>query len=240
MSRSSKILGGFPGRDHGCFELSRRCVRRQPDQGHRGCRGRAREHAGRLRPGGGPERHGRFDAQLALHAAEPDWHAGAPGRQRARPGPGNQERRRRDGNGDPAALRDARLAYRCRRIGAGRLQKPAGRDLAGDPAAGRRQRGVRRGAGARRDRCVCRLGRRHQRHEERPHLRAHLVGRDRRTRDPVQPRRHAHGSPVAAQSRLHDRPPHCAGDQRPSGRRWGHRHRSRQCRHCRANRTATS
>ena len=55
-------------------------------QGHRRRRGRPREPADRLRPGGRPEQHRRQAGQRRVHPRIADRHAGAAGREHPRPG----------------------------------------------------------------------------------------------------------------------------------------------------------
>ena len=89
-------------------------------------RGRARQPARRLRPGGRAEQHRRQARQRRVHPRIADRHAGAAGRQHARPGgeAGDQERRRGDGHGRPAGLRPQRQPDRYRGFGAGRRHQP--------------------------------------------------------------------------------------------------------------------
>ena len=115
-------------------------------QGHRRLRGRAQQHAGRLRAGRGSQRQRRFLAQLELHAGEPGRHARAPGRRDPWQYLEHQERRRRHGHRDPAAVRAAGQPDRRRGERSGRRQVAARWHAARDPAAGRRRRSLRRGA----------------------------------------------------------------------------------------------
>ena len=126
------------------------------DQGHRRRGGHPGEPAGRLRPRRRAERHRRPAGQCGVHPAVADRHAGAAGRQHARPGnqAANQERGRGDGDRHPARLRPRRQPHRRERVGAGRRQGPDRGHPARHPADGRRWRGLQRG-----DRARCRPAR---------------------------------------------------------------------------------
>ena len=181
-------------------------------QGHRRLRGRAREPADRLRPRGRPQRHRRLAAQLALHPPEPASHAGAARRQRPRRHLNTKQRRRGDGDRQPAALRRARA--RRSTSPSRRWAMPSslqGGTLLVDPAAGRRRRGLRGGARAARDRRL--LGRR-RRPDPRSPAACRPSGRiaERRAWSSARSRFDLAAQHelrlVAAQSRLHHRPAH--------------------------------
>ena len=93
------------------------------------------------------------------------------------------ERRRRDGHGEPAALRHAGHPHRRHRLVARRRQVAAGRHAAGHAAARRRRRGLRRGAGLGRDRRLLGRGRCRQDHPRRADRRPHRQRRHDRARD---------------------------------------------------------
>ncbi len=150
--------------------------RRRAHQGHRQYRGRPRQPAGRLRPRGRPQRHGRRAQQLALHQAEPAGHARAAGRQYPRREHADGQRRRRHGDRQPAALRHPGLPARCQRRRHRRCQEPAGRHAAGDAAARRRRRGLRHRPGRGLDQRLLGPGRRRLGGFGRADHRPHLVG----------------------------------------------------------------
>ena len=77
----------------------------------------------------------------------PAGDAGAARRQHPRREPAHRQRRRRDGDREPAAFRHPGHPHRRHGLGARRRQEPAGRHASGDAAARRRRRGLRRRAG---------------------------------------------------------------------------------------------
>ena len=79
-------------------------------QGHRRLRRRAQQHAGRLRPGRGPQRHRRPPAQRRVHPGEPGRDAGAAGRGDPGRHPQHQERGRGHGDRRPCRRSRARAA----------------------------------------------------------------------------------------------------------------------------------
>ena len=92
-------------------------------QGPRERRGRAPEPAHRLRPGRRPQRHRRHAQQHPLHQAVAASDAGAARRQHPRPDAAHRQRRRRDGDRQPAGLRHAGHPHRRHRLGARRLPR---------------------------------------------------------------------------------------------------------------------
>ena len=117
-------------------------------------RGRPAEPADRLRPRRRPQRHRRHAQQHAFHQAIAASDAGTARRQHPRPADPHRQRRRRDGDRQPAAVRHAGHPHRRHRLGHGRRQEPAGRHAAGDPAARRRRQRLRGRAGLARHRRV--------------------------------------------------------------------------------------
>ncbi len=100
---------------------------------------------------------------------------------------------------EPAAVRARRQPHRHRRLGPRRRHRPDGRHAAGDPADGRRRRGLCGGAGRadhRRDRRARGGGLGDARRADR---RAHRQRRHRRARGALFARRAAGGAPGAAQ-----------------------------------------
>ena len=93
------------------------------DQGSRQHRRRAPEPADRLRPRGRPQRHRRHAQQHPVHPAVAAGDAGAARRQHPRPDAAHRQRRRRDGDRQPARLRHPGHAHRRHRLGARRLPR---------------------------------------------------------------------------------------------------------------------
>jgi flagellar L-ring protein precursor FlgH len=123
---------------------------RRTHQGHRLDRRSAQQPAGRLRHRGRPRRQRRPDHANALHRAEHDQHALRDGRQSAAgPVAAVEERGRRDGHGQPAALRPCRPADRHHCLVDRQRQEPQGRYPDPDADEGRRRADLRHGAGQR-------------------------------------------------------------------------------------------
>ena len=174
-------------------------------QGSRRGRRHPRQHAGRLRPGGRPERHGRHPEERAVHPAEPPDHARAAGRQHARHDDADQERRRRDGDGQPSGFRRARHTHR--RFGQchGRRQESPGRHACWSPRCSARTDRSMPWARDRSRSAASPPGRGRKRLARRADSGSHFQRRHRRTRNRLHAGERTHAAPVAAQSRPH----HC-------------------------------
>ena len=186
----------------------RACRRRLAHQGPRERRGRAAEPADRLRPRRRPERNRRHPQQHPFHPAVAAGDARAPRRQHPRPDAAHRQRRRRDGDGEPSALRHAGNPDRRHRLGDGRREEPAGRNPAGHAAARRRRQCLRGRPGLARDRRVPGRRRSRQDHARRADGRAHLQRRHHRARDRLRAQSPAQPAARAAQCRLHHRQAH--------------------------------
>ena len=185
-----------------------------PHQGPRQHRGRAPEPAHRLWPGRRPQRHRRHAQQHPLHQAVAAGDAGAARRQHPRRHHAHRQRRRRDGDRQPAGVRHAGHAHRRHRLGARRLQEPAGRHPAGHAAARRRRQRLCGRPGLGRDRRLPGRRRSRQDHARRADRRPHRQRRDHRARDRFRAQPAEPGAAGAAQCRLHHRQAHRRGDQR--------------------------
>ena len=155
--------------------------------------------------------------------------------------PPHRQRRRRDGDRQPAGLRHPGHAHRRHGLGARRLQEPAGRHPAGDAAARRRRQCLRGRAGLGRDRRLPGRGRGRQDHPRRADGRPHRQRRHHRARDRLRAQPAEPGAAGAAQRRLHHRQAHRRRDQR--FHRHAHRRAARPVdradRRCRSSTTAT-
>ena len=102
-------------------------------------RGYPAEPTDRVRPCRRPQWHRRYAQQRAFHQAVAAGDAGTARRQYPRPADPHRQRRRRDGDREPAGIRHPGHAHRRHRLGHGRLQEPRRRNAAGHPAAWRRR-----------------------------------------------------------------------------------------------------
>ena len=150
---------------------------------------------------------------IAVHQAVAAGDARAPRRQHPRPDAAHRQRRRRDGDGEPAGLRHPGHPHRRHRLGDGRREEPAGRHAAGHAAARRRRQCLRGRPGLARDRRLRGRRRRRQGHARRADGRAHLERRDHRARDRLRAR------PACRNLRLALRNPDFTTAQAHRGRR---------------------
>ncbi|PRD39661.1 UNVERIFIED_CONTAM: flgG [Trichonephila clavipes] len=187
---------------------------------------RARQPAGRLRPGGRPRRHRRPDQPGPVHHPEHPQHAVALRRQGAgQHQPAAQERGRGHGPRHAAAVRQARPEYRCHRV-LDRQRRLAARRQPADDAADRRRRpDLRHGPGQP-------AGRRHGRlrpgrlahHRQRAQRRPHSRRRQRRATGAGPGRGQRPDTAQPQQPGFHHRQPPGRGDQPQPRRGRGARH----------------
>ena len=204
-------------------------------QGPREYRGRAPESIDRLRPGRRSQRHRRYPQQYSFHQAVAAGDAGTPWRQCPRPAAAHRQRRRGDGDRQPAGFGTQGTRMDVTVSALGDSKSLQGGTLLVTPLLGADGNVYSVGAGLGRHRRLPGGRRSLQDHPRRADRRPHRQWRHHRTRDRFRAQPAVAGAAGLAQCRLHHRQAHRRGGQR------FHRHRHRRAAgsfHRRADRTA--